>query len=331
MFNKKAQYGVLIAILIVFFLLVSAGIITYFVGKSKGWFTDKNKIPPEEPKIFVLARVFDSTKKEYVRANYTFEADGTILKHGELETAYNKFDNIPINKSFRFCYWNGDFYRRCDILSRSYSFKNLTLENPMGVFEEQDRKAKIELATEDKLSAGDAQRLKFNISATNGTLARLSFCTYHTTGFISLSVPAYTTMCGSNWNNFTYDPDGNRINLTYPYYWCMDQNLLQSCSEVSHEKCIVSNMQKPSRLKDKVDKCFYTGQSIRNDSYLLEIDVETGYYMNYLDYLKLYILDQQLTMLEDGSYDFKAEDEFGNDHAIPDFEYTLKYEGGSSG
>ena len=322
--HKKSQVALLIVMLIIIILVVGAVLLIYF-NKDK-WFKKQEKKNEEETEkvISVFARVYDSALNKYVKANFTFEADGQILKSGELEPTFNQFDNLPINKTFTLCFWNGDNYRSCDIYDRSYSFRNLTLDD--GIFENTARKGKINITSLNPLEKDRAYKLIFNISSKDGTLKRLSVCTFHTTGIIYVALPDSKVECNMGWNNYTFDVNGNKINLTNNFYYCESQQRFEYCSKKIDNDCIIPNLNVPSRLKDAADQCFYTGQYLQNNNYILELETKTMKYIDGRDYIRLFIVDGELTRKDDGTYDILTEGNNNEDNGIKDIEFKLWFE-----
>lgn len=333
--NKKSQAGIIVLIIFLIILILIGVSVAIYGTKSK-WFSKREEKKQQKiPAISIFARV-SYPNGNLAKANYFLDADKVTLKQGLLSgNAWTAFSEMPINKSYRLCYWTDEFYRQCTIYLRSVSFvplnKNMTIFKNITMNEELQsrfRKGAINIATMDKMQKGTEQILRLNISAKNGSLSRINICTWHSIGIIRLIKPEIAISCDERWLNYTFDIEGNQVNLTNNMYWCKPENKIEQCTQVTNRReCIVPNISPPSRLKNKVDFCYYTGESIFNDNYIAEYRLETMPFINQLDYINFYIVDMEL--IKDGSeYPVRTEDTFGNDVGIKDILYQLNYTNG---
>ena len=183
------------------------------------------KQPEESPKIptiSIFAIVFDE-KGSNISANYYLEGDGYRYKEGKLEKTFNEFSEMPINKTYRFCYWTDRHYKECDIYDRGLSnirlsppqqknasYRNLTM---LGQFFDNNVKGTIQVSSFDEILKGKEQTIRLNISVANGTLKRLTICNSHTLGVIHSFHKQAEIFC-SKWLNYTYDDNKKQVNLT---------------------------------------------------------------------------------------------------------------------
>ena len=337
--NKKSQAGLII---LGFFLIIVIGIaipVAYYSTKNK-WFSSKEeKQQPKIPTISIFARVLDPDRN-LVRANYFLDADKMTLRQGILEKSWNEFSGMPINKSYRMCYNTGEYYRHCSINLRGaskacvlfnesdkkrpcLSYANITMD---ASFQSRFKKGNITINSPDKIQKDAEQILRLNISSRNGSLSRLTICTWHSIGIIKLVKPEITIHC-NRWLNYTFDIEGNQVNLTNNIYWCEPENRIEQCAKVINKKeCVIPNIIPPSRLKDKVDYCYYTGTSIIDSDYIAEYNLETMPFINQNDYINFYIVDMEEIKLG-SDYPVRTEDSSGNDVGIKDILYVLNYDG----
>lgn len=319
--NKKSQAGIIV---LIFFLVITILIVSSiaFYGYKKEWFSSKEKKKEEItiPTITLKIRVLDE-KGNSIKSNYYLEANNIRLKEGGLEASWNELSNMPINKSYRICYWTDEYYRGCSIYLRSNSFNNITM---LEQFSLKNIKGKINIHPIDKLEKGKEQKLRLNISVINGTLSNLIICTWHSVGIIDVIKPEIGILC-NRWLNYTYDIEGNRINLTNNLYWCESENKIENCQKIIDKtQCISPNIAPPSRLKDSVDFCYYTGQSIQDSDYIAEYDAKTMEFIDPLDYINFYIIDKELVKIGN-EHNLEHTDAEGNDAGIADILYRLNY------
>ena len=240
---------------------------------------------------------------------------------------------MPINKSYRLCYWTSEFYRHCTIYLREVSFisrrepsGNITFENITmdETFQSRFKKGIVNVNAIDKVQKGTEQVLRFNISVRNGSISRLTICTWHSIGIVSLTKPEITILC-DRWLNYSINIEGERINLTNNMYWCKPDNRIEQCTKViSGRECIVPNINPPSRLKGNVDFCYYTGTSIINTDYIADYNLKTMPFIDQNDYIDFYIIDSEEVKIGN-EYPIRSEDAFGNDVGVPDILYRLNY------
>lgn len=332
--DKKSQAGIIVLIVfLVIIILIGVSIAIYGTKNKLFSSKKKDKEPVKIPTITISARV-SYPDGNPAKANYFLDADKITLKQGIFEKSWNEFFEMPINKSYRLCYWTDEFYRHCTIYLRGISFiplnKNMTIFGNITMNEELQarfRKGIVNINAMDKMQKGAEQILRLNISARNGSLSRLTICTWHSIGIISLTKPEITIHC-DRWLNYTFDVEGNQINLTNNMYWCEQENKIEQCTKVMNRReCIVPNANPPSRLKDKVDFCYYTGTSILNGDYVAEYNLNTMPFIDQRDYINFYIIDSELIKIDD-EYPIRNEDAFGRDVGIPDILYKLNYTNG---
>lgn len=335
MHNKKSQAGIIIAVVIGIIIII---IIAFFIGIGikKGWYKEPPEEPAKIPTISIFAKVSDE-KGNDITANYYLEGDSYRYKEGILEKTFNEFSGMPINKTYRFCYWTDKHYMECDIFDRGLSsikitppkqknasYKNITM---LGQFFENNVKGIIKVSSFDEILNGKTQTIRLNISAVNGTLKRLAICNSYTLGIIYATNPEAEIFC-PEWLNYTYDDDKHQINLTNNKYWCREKDQFETCSQIINEnRCIVSNVNAPDRLKKERVNCFYNGISLENNDYIATYEIKTMDFINQLDYIKFYIIDRELAKRE-SRYDFYDSGENGEDNGIPDYLFQLNYTGG---
>ena len=107
--------------------------------------------------------------------------------------------------------------------------------------------------------------------------------------------------------------------------WCKPENKIEQCAKVINERrCVTPNISPPSRLKSKVDFCYYTGNSIFNSDYIAEYNLKTMPFIDKLDYINFYIIDMEGVKIGN-EYPLSTEDAFGNDVGIKDILYQVNY------
>lgn len=324
--TKKSQTGIII--FIVCLVIVIGMIISLIMGYKRGWFS--KEIKQEEKKVITIkARLWEESTQQYVSGYYSlrdYYASYSVIREGQLDSKWNELSNIPQNKTFAFFYWNDDYYPNADFFAKSWSFKNFTISGKgMGTLEKDFKKGKISVKSEGILEKEKINNITLNVTAVNGSVKRLSFCIYHTLGIISIKNPSMTIECNGYWHNWTYDLEGNKINLTdisENLYWCANLNRVEYCSKTYENICYVPTMNTPRRLIDKVDLCFYTGKTLKeNNSYLLPLEIKTMKYFSETDYLEVYVLDQELQIYNN---EYAYEDTEGNDVGIEDYVSKIK-------
>lgn len=333
MYNKKSQVGIIIFVIILA-ILILVGIFFAIYGSQKGWFSKtKGKEVITIPSISLFLKVSDENNNP-IKADYYIEADNEILKQGVSERSWNQILGMPINKTYQICFWNDNYYRQCHIYTKYFSsivaskigknitYKNITMDEH---FTLENLKGKIEISTKDKLQVGQEQKIRLKISVQNGTFSNLLMCTWHSVGIVSMAKPEITLYCSKAWLNYTFNAEGQQVNLTNYRYWCQPTNTFANCKAIEYgDNCIQPNIKTPPRLKDKADFCYYTGRTITNGDYIAEYDVKTMPFIDQLDYINFYIVDEELTKIN-GEYDLHDTDYEGKDVGIPDILYQLNY------
>ena len=322
MINKKSQEssGAIIAIIFIILILFAAFLAVF--GYYQGWYGNhvKKQEKPAEiiPTISIFAKILDP-KGDIINSSFSVENEGTgeIIKEGKtISGKFIELAGMPYNISYRFCYWSENYYRQCKIYNYGVT-SNLTIigETPL----EEAQKAAVSITSLDKIKEGESQIIRLNISARDGTIKRIGICTYHSVGIVYVNKPDINLRC-PEWLNYTIQ-EGEQINFTDGRYWCRADDKIEHCDKIIANMCIQPNMAVPKRLKS--DFCYYTGETLKNNDYIAELQIQSMDFVSPADYINFYIIDKELGK---GSFGYDFYDSYNDgDVGAPDILYKLNF------
>jgi len=273
----------------IFFFLLAIGILAIFllsgnIGKTK------DNIPSQSTKL--LIRGLSEIENNYTDVNYSLEYNGKTYQEGFATKDAFEEVNAPINQTYSLYCWNKDFYvRRAVFPVRDAEAYDLTCSL-------NEKIGDLNLSVEGNLTS-KLNKLKLNIS-TKDTFKKVVICFSWGTGIIDATLPEQNARCDGNWVNWSsYHPE----NGTYDYYQkeypegegiyrCPSDDSVEKCKYAIGSVCRVIGTEKPLSYKSIADSCYYTGRTLKNSSEVFDIEVKMLDIRNKLDYLDIYILDQ---------------------------------------
>lgn len=276
-FSKKAQLGV---VLIIFLILIVIFIILFslaMMNKKAG--NQENQVNY----INLYIKSIDSKTKENINTNYSLESNNTIISSGSL----SDWTEIQVDSSqeFKLFCWNQDYYTK-------ETSKIITLEeknfNSSKIICEAEKIGKISVFHSGNLNQ-DVNLINLTIS-TEDRLNKLEICESHTSGILSVNIEELKCEFGAwkNWIQINYTTNQPIILPNNSYMCGMDWE--SKCEKVNGIFCYPKDEDIPNRLVNKVDKCFYIGKNLLNNSINLNFKVET-FNKNDKDYIEFYVID----------------------------------------
>lgn len=324
--NKKAGYGVIIAIIsiILFLGLIITGII---IANQKGIF--KRKENNEEQLIDFFIRARDSTTQEFVDANYVLDYNQKppiVVSQGELNKDEWLELKVPQDKLLHLRCWSDNNY--LVVASKLFSQQEI-LSNLSNFICSMERIGNIKVEHQGNLKEGNSP-IKLNISC-DDTFYKMGICISWTAGILDVYKENQWVLCDSGiWNNWSiYNTTTQKYTLLDEgYYRCGNCEedyceWIKKCEQVEGNKCKSYSMTIPLRFAGKVDECFYIGKSLRNESYEEEFVVKSED-LNENDEVTFYIFDSDRRFSPIESMWVWMSEKDGMDLGYPDINYTIK-------
>jgi hypothetical protein len=296
--NKKGLSGTIWAILIICFIFFIIGIITLLVVLN----TKAEQKQEEQLNSYKLSLYLKATD------SYGTQIGGEyLILNGEKITgklskdSYTEILNVSSNSSKLILISSNGFYSK--LLNKSFTQDEIN-NNISKVVLSLYKIGKLSINNSGKLINGD-NTIILNVS-TKDSFNKLEVCVSWTSGILSLNSEPQL-ICKSNWVNIS------------GVYSC--EGVEENCDSVNGLICYPTQKEIPSRLKGKVDKCFYYGNNLMNSNTLIYFNVKANN-LNSLDEIKFTIMDNEI-FYSDG---FKYFSELNGNVGADDFIYEVKYE-----
>ncbi|MBU0958205.1 MAG: hypothetical protein KKF56_05340 [Nanoarchaeota archaeon] len=326
--KNKASAGVIfvIIVIVIFIGLIITGIV---IGNKKGWFNGDEPINPSLIKMYLMAR--DMNTKETQTANYVLDYNrnpAVIISQGELTKDWNEVI-VPNNQLYHLWCWNENHY--VIKASKMFTLQELTSNISKHTCD------MVKIGDISIVHYGDLSRkenlITFNIT-TKDYFKKLSACFEWSAGIVSVHAKNQNVLCEKgNWVNWSFY---NATDETYNYLpkdmWrcgeCEDVYCEQTekCELVEGRYCKIKNIEVPNRYRGLVDSCYYFGKSLNNETFTIELEVETLDNKNILDFIKIYFFDKDRRYNPvEGMWTYQSELNGENLGNPKDFEYRIDY------
>lgn len=275
--NKKSQLGIILIIvlilIVIFVILFSLSMIN---KKAEQKTENKNYIN-------LYIKSIDSKSKENIEINYSLESNNTIISTGSLFD-WTEF-KVDSSQNYKLYCWNKDYYVKEINKEITFDEKNL---NSSKIICEAEKIGKIEVSHSGDLN-NEINLINLSIS-TEDKLQKLEICESHTSGILSVNLDEFKCEFGSwkNWTEINYTINEPIILPNNSYMCGIDWET--KCEKVNSVLCFIEQAEIPNRLKNKVDKCFYIGKNLLNNSINISFKIET-FNKNNKDFVEFYIID----------------------------------------
>lgn len=316
--NNKASLAVWV-IIIFFVILIAGGITIAIVLGPK-----ETKKPAEDQMVNVISYVkpMDADANQPVKSQYSIyyvnnQNIRVPLSSGKLEDSYNEITLVKGYRNEIYC-WDDNYYLgKAEKTPTDYDLSNKSSFDCL-----MHKIGNLTVASKGTL-ANTFNVIQLDFSTPN-TFQNLGVCVAWTPGIISVASSQNIVYCNNGfWINTTTDNQNHTIQLTDSQFMCGD-GWIEKCANVQGSSCekpiddII-----PLKYKRKVDRCFYIGYTLNNNTYSMSFQVKTLDFKNSFDYVKFYIFDMdkeisggKIQMTSDVGYD--------------DIEYTIPYSGGQN-
>jgi len=322
MMNKKGISNTMSIVIGALILLGVIGLIIVLIFALGG---EKTKITPiDEGVLNVYLNSVDSETLKQLKSNFIITNErGERIAEGKLdENSLTEKKDIPEGGKINIYCWDGNHYLSSQkvefsaIEKFSNASKQTCTMNPFG---------KLEITHEGDL-INQNTILKINITA-NGYFNKMSAVISWTQGIINVKydIPSRTCEGDLNWINFSYyNPEEEEYTyLAENHYFCGEQ--LEICEKINEKFCKLKEEEIPERFKGKVDSVIYIAESLKDNSYILILNIKTEEEKISTDYIEITFYDKDLRIIGDGQLKYFSELD-GEDIGAKDFTYRISYE-----
>lgn len=225
-----------------------------------------------------------------LKVNYIIESKNkelvTKISEGLLEDSWNEL-KVPKEDVLIITCWSDEYYSTK--IEKPISTLSIT-NNKTFLTCEMDKIGQIEMSNIGNLNNIDNQ-MDYSIT-TLDNFKKLALCFSWTAGIISVNSNYNFLYCDEGvWDNYTLDANNKKVWLSNRTYLC-GSDFKSECEYVNGKNCNkIGDKQIEPRYKGKVDKCFYTGNSIKNGTYNFQVSVKTDEFKNSFDELKVFVFD----------------------------------------
>jgi hypothetical protein len=279
MMNKKSQLGIILIIILILIVIFAILFSLAMINKKAEQKTESINY------INLYIKSIDSKSKENIETFYSLESNNTIISKGVISD-WTEFQ-VDSSQEFNLFCWNKDHYTKEVNKIITFDEKNL---NSSKIICESEKIGKVEISHAGNLNQ-DINLINLNIF-TEDKLSKLEICESHTSGILSVNLEDEILKCefGSwkNWIQINYTTNEPIILPNNSYMCGIDWET--KCEKVNGIFCYLKEENIPNRLINKVDKCFYIGRNILNNSINISFKIET-FNKNSKDYVEFYIID----------------------------------------
>lgn len=300
--KKKGQAAIFFVVILAFIILAGLVFTGISLMNNSDWGGDMEE--DTEIELFLKGNVDGNYIIFEVENNIT-----SIVRQGQMNSDSYTPIELPKEEGYKVFCWSENYYSDEQDLVFTPSEKLL---NKSKKDCEMKEIGEIELMHEGNLKEKENQ-IKLNISEFGtGEFRRLAVCFSWSAGIIDVEVTNGYAICeNADWQNYTQTE-----------YKCGER--IESCSSVEKNGCLLSKYKSPQRLASKVDKCYYTGNTLDEESYRLRLDVKTLDFKNSLDFLDIYVFDNDKRFNSQIS-NFTWMSELEKDLGAEDIKYRISY------
>lgn len=317
--NNQGMIGAIIIIIIVLAMMGGA-VVLVIVLKDK---YDTPETEQNVTEMMLLIQSRDGSSKAPIGVSYElYDPNNTLVSSGELESSEIReieVDPIP----YELICWSENYY----LAKKEISPRPLDITD--GVIQATCEPGKI----------GDLEITHHNEIVHKTSLINLSLtseerfqkpliCMGWSSGFISARLQEEFIICETaSWLNYTYH---NVTSQTFDYlpegeYVCSGR--IEKCKSAVANRCEKPEEKIPIRLRHLVDRCYYVGKDIKEETVQVPILVELAEYTNRFDKIDFYVVDKDKRRLPDGTYQLFTEYDNRN-IGTEDYLYSINYKGG---
>lgn len=319
--NKKGSIGAVIGIIILIAVIVLIIIVLIIItGKSNG----NTPTLKANYSMKVYIKAINIENEEQVKSNYRLEYNNTIISRGILDEDALTEIIVPKEAINLIC-WSDKYY--LGITHKIFTSEELS-SNISKIECKMYEVGGITIKHQGKIIDGESI-IKLNIS-TNKNLQNIKICNSWTAGIISALPRERNIICNSGiWLNWSID-NPVKINLPNMFYRCGNCigtycDWIEKCESVSGSICISDINNIPRRYERKVDDCYNTGKTLREESIVIEYIVKANQ-PTPLDEIVFYIMDSDIRLDVTNRIQRHLTEVGEIQIGADDLNYTIKYE-----